>query len=125
MGAPLTNHLRAIQADHPCLGDVRGPGLMIGVEIVDEHRPPSRTGASPADGELARSLQRHCLECGVILKLGRRHGAVVRFLPPLIVDAAELDEIADRFRTALRAALAERASGARASATVPTGLAAE
>lgn len=53
MGAPLTGHLRAIQADHPCLGDVRGPGLMIGVEIVDEHRPPSRTGARPADGELA------------------------------------------------------------------------
>lgn len=125
MGARLSGHLRAIQADHPCLGDVRGPGLMIGVEIVDEHRPPSWTGARPADGELARSLQRHCLERGVILELGGRHGAVVRFLPPLIVDAAEVDEIADRFRTALRAALAERASGPMASGIVPTGLAAE
>ncbi|QCG94713.1 aminotransferase class III-fold pyridoxal phosphate-dependent enzyme [Azospirillum sp. TSA2s] len=120
MGARLTGHLRAIQADHPCLGDVRGPGLMIGVEIVDERRPPLRPGARPADGELARSLQRRCLEQGLILELGGRHGAVLRFLPPLIVSAAEIDEIADRFRTALRAALVDRAAGAAS-----TSLAAE
>ncbi|PWC88494.1 hypothetical protein [Azospirillum sp. TSO5] len=47
MGARLTGHLRAIQADHPCLSDVRGPGLMIGVEIVDERRPSLRLGARP------------------------------------------------------------------------------
>ncbi len=116
MGARLTGHLRAIQADHPCLGDVRGPGLMIGVEIVDERRPPSRLGSRPADGDLARGLQRRCLEQGVILELGGRHGAVVRFLPPLIVTAPEVDEIADRFRTALRAALADRSAGAALAA---------
>ena len=56
----------------------------------------------------------------MILELGGRHGAVVRFLPPLIVSATEIDEIADRFRTALRTALADRAPGAAS-----TSLAAE
>ncbi len=108
MGARLTGHLRAMQADYPCIGDVRGPGLMIGVEIVDERRPPSRLGARPADGDLARSLQRRCLESGLILELGGRHGAVVRFLPPLIVGEAEVDEIAGRFREAMAAVFAGR-----------------
>lgn len=56
----------------------------------------------------------------MILELGGRHGAVLRFLPPLIFSAAEIDEISARFRTALRAALADRAAGAAS-----TSLAAE
>ncbi|MFD1623308.1 diaminobutyrate--2-oxoglutarate transaminase [Azospirillum griseum] len=125
MGARLTGHLRALQAEQPCVGDVRGPGLMIGVEIVDERMPPARPGLRPADGALARALQRRCLERGLILELGGRHGAVVRFLPPLIVSAEEIDEIADRFASALRAALADRVSGGQDALHVPTGLAAE
>ncbi|ASG24398.1 diaminobutyrate--2-oxoglutarate transaminase [Nitrospirillum viridazoti] len=108
LGHRLTQHLKALQIDHACLGDVRGLGLMIGVEIVDERRPQLRLGARPADGDLARTIQRRCLEQGLILEVGGRHGAVMRFLPPLIVTADEVDEIAARFQAGLKAALAER-----------------
>lgn len=39
----------------------------------------------------ARRLQRACLERGLIVELGGRHGATVRFLPPLIISEAEVD----------------------------------
>lgn len=110
MGQRLVGHLRSIQADCPSIGDVRGSGLMIGVEIVGEAEAPARavsgSRASPGDGVLAREVQRACLEQGLILEVGGRHGAVLRFLCPLIVTAEEIDEIAERFRAAIRMACA-------------------
>ncbi|SFG29240.1 diaminobutyrate aminotransferase apoenzyme [Novosphingobium sp. CF614] len=110
MGQRLAGHLRSIQADCSFIGDVRGRGLMIGVEIVEgvetAPRVGSGLGASPGDGALARAVQRACLEQGLILEVGGRHGAVLRFLCPLIVTADEIDEIAERFRTAIRMACA-------------------
>jgi diaminobutyrate-2-oxoglutarate transaminase len=44
----------------------------------------------------------------LILELGGRHGAVVRFLPPLIISAEQIDEVAGRFAEAVRAAVAAR-----------------
>jgi len=108
MGARLTRHLTSMQTSHSCLGDVRGPGLMIGVEIVDDRQTPRTGYAPPADPALAKSLQRQCLENGLILELGGRHGSVVRFLPPLIISPDEIDQVAESFQRGLRAALAER-----------------
>ncbi|HCT8835437.1 TPA: diaminobutyrate--2-oxoglutarate transaminase, partial [Pseudomonas aeruginosa] len=51
-------------------------------------------------------VQRECLRRGLILELGGRHGSVVRFLPPLIIGAEQIDEVARRFARALGAALA-------------------
>jgi len=50
-------------------------------------------------------VQRECLKRGLILELGGRHGAVVRFLPPLIISAQQVDEVAQRFAEALAAAV--------------------
>jgi diaminobutyrate-2-oxoglutarate transaminase len=61
-------------------------------------------GPGPADGPLARRIQADCLRGGLIVELGDRHGAVVRFLPPLIVTADQVDDIADRFAAAVKAA---------------------
>ncbi|SMF97577.1 diaminobutyrate-2-oxoglutarate transaminase [Methylomagnum ishizawai] len=102
MGQRLQGHLRHIQADFPILGDVRGRGLMIGVEVVDI-TAPDRTGAPPPCRELARRIQTECLRLGLILELGGRQGGVVRFLPPLIVTAVEVDQIAEIFRDAVQA----------------------
>ncbi len=110
MGARLTRHLTELQKDHGCLGDVRGPGLMIGVEIVDDQAMSNGHFAPPANPALAKSLQRHCLENGLILELGGRHGCVVRFLPPLVIEADEIDQVAESFRRGLQAALTERHS---------------
>lgn len=104
MGARLTGHLRALQADMPWLGDVRGRGLMVGVEIVDPDQPPTWQGHPPVAPTLSRAIQRECLRRGLILELGGRHGAVVRFLPPLIITAEEIDTVATIFGEAARAA---------------------
>lgn len=103
MGQRLCTHLRAMQRDLPCIGDVRGRGLMLGVEIVDAQAPADRLGSRPAQPERARALQRECLQRGLIVELGGRHGSVVRFLPPLIVEEREIDAIAHLFMQALTA----------------------
>ena len=67
-------------AGHPWVTDVRGTGLMWGIELTDP-----RTGA-PAS-ELALAVQNHALRRGLIVELGGRGDSVVRLLPPLNVAA--------------------------------------
>ncbi|EKT4523561.1 aspartate aminotransferase family protein [Pseudomonas putida] len=106
MGQRLRNHLLGLQQDYPQLGDVRGRGLMLGVELVDPAGERDALGHPPASRALAPKVQRECLRRGLILELGGRHGAVVRFLPPLIISAEQVDEVAGRFAEAVRAAVA-------------------
>jgi diaminobutyrate-2-oxoglutarate transaminase len=105
MGQRLMEQLRQLQGDYPCLGQVRGRGLMVGVEVVSD--TPSDARVPAADTALAQAIQRQCLRLGVILELGGRHGAVVRFLPPLIIQAEEIDVLVELFRVALNNAIAE------------------
>jgi len=105
MGARLTEHLRVLQRDFPQLGDIRGRGLMLGVELVDPAGAVDGLGHPPAFGKLAPLVQNECLKRGLILELGGRHGSVVRFLPPLIITAEQIDEVAGRFAKALAAAV--------------------
>ena len=107
MGARLTAHLRHLQRDFPQLGDIRGRGLMLGVELVDPSGAPDAQGHPPVFARLAPLVQRECLKRGLILELGGRHGSVVRFLPPLIITAEQIDEVAGIFGRALKAAVAQ------------------
>lgn len=104
MGERLRDQLLTLQRACPLLGDVRGRGLMLGVEIVDPNGNPDALNHPPQDGRMASIIQRECLKGGLILELGGRHGSVVRFLPPLIVSAAQIDRIARIFGKAVRAA---------------------
>ncbi len=101
MGERLMGHLRAMQKDHPCFGDVRGRGLMIGLEMVDTRSTPDRLGAYPPYPELARRIQTECLKRGLILELGGRQGSVIRFLPPLIVTVEDIDRIVAIFENSV------------------------
>jgi len=107
MGERLSEHLHILQRDFPQLGDIRGRGLMLGVELVDPAGQPDTQGHPPVHARLAPRLQRECLKRGLILELGGRQGGVVRFLPPLIITAAEIDRVAEIFRRALEAAVAD------------------
>ncbi len=99
LGDRMTAALRGLAAGHPCIGDVRGRGLMIGLELVD----PDTGAAAPA---LAAAVRQECLERGLIVELGGRHSAVVRLLPPLTLTdeqaAAVLDRLADAIPAAAR-----------------------
>ncbi|HEX2035961.1 MAG TPA: diaminobutyrate--2-oxoglutarate transaminase [Chloroflexota bacterium] len=124
MGERLLRRLRDVQRDTGCIGEVRGRGLMLGVEIVDAEAGADHLGSRPGHPELARAIQAECLRRGLIVELGGRHSAVVRFLPPLVVTPEEIETIADRFGAAVRAAersMPPRATGAAApTATTET-----
>ncbi|CAM4403488.1 aspartate aminotransferase family protein [Paenibacillus tarimensis] len=104
LGARLRVQLEAIQSETGCIGEVRGKGLMLGAEIVDRRLPQDCIGSYPQHPELARRVQRYCLEKGLILELGGRYDSVVRFLPPLTVTDEQVDEIAAIFHEAVLAA---------------------
>lgn len=104
MGDELQAALEGIATDARCIGHVRGRGLMLGVEIIDNDAVNARNGAPPPSSKLAHQIQQESLCRGLIVELGGRQGAVVRFLPPLIVSRSEVDAIADRFQDAVRAA---------------------
>jgi len=97
-GAELTRGLEAIAAEDPRIGDVRGPGLMIGIEFVKD-----RATREP-DGDLAAALMAGCADGGLlVLTCGRDHN-VIRLIPPIDVSPAEVGEalgILDRTLAAL------------------------
>lgn len=105
VGQRLREHLLDLQRRVPQIGDVRGRGLMLGVEVVDPQGLPDALGHPPVDPMLASRIQRECLKRGLIIELGGRHGSVVRFLPPLIISAGQVDEVAAIFGKAVHAAL--------------------
>lgn len=101
VGAVLRTGLERLQSIYRVIGDVRGRGLMLGVEIV----APEAQGhakAVPANGVLARAIRAECLRHGLIIETGGRHGAVLRFLPPLTITVQEVEELLARFARALK-----------------------
>ncbi|MEU0691847.1 diaminobutyrate--2-oxoglutarate transaminase family protein [Streptomyces uncialis] len=107
LGARMLAQLRALAVEQPCIGDVRGRGLMIGVELVDPAAAVLTTpGPPPAAPELAAAVQRACLRRGLIIELGGRDASVIRLLPPLnLTDeqaSAVLDRLADAITTTAR-----------------------
>ncbi|WP_088253978.1 diaminobutyrate--2-oxoglutarate transaminase [Fimbriiglobus ruber] len=106
MGERLRSRLEDARRRHPYVGDVRGKGLMIGVEFVDPAKS-DHWGRPVHDGAAAGRVQRACLSKGLIVEVGGRYGSVIRLLPPLIVSEAEVDLIADRLIASLDAAEGE------------------
>ncbi|MFD5041155.1 diaminobutyrate--2-oxoglutarate transaminase family protein [Streptomyces sp. NPDC058377] len=109
LGARMLARLQALAADHPSIGDVRGRGLMIGIELVDPEAEPltvttENGSAPPPDPALAAVVQQECLRRGLIVELGGRHNAVVRLLPPLTLTEEQATAVVDRLADALRAA---------------------
>ena len=96
-GARLRAALEEVVAGAGLAATVRGRGLMLGVAIS------SNSELRETKSELALRIQRECLNRGLIVELGGRDGAVVRFLPPLIISEREVDAVAARFRGALHA----------------------
>ena len=108
MGERLMTQLFQMQGDFAVIGDVRGRGLMIGVEIVDPDGAPDSLGHPPGAPSIALLIQYECLRRGLILETGGRKSAVLRLLPPLIVTEQEIDKIARLLREALAAVISQR-----------------
>jgi 4-aminobutyrate aminotransferase-like enzyme len=82
-------------AEHPAIGDVRGPGLMIGVEFVVDR------GTRQPDGALSEAVAARASEAGLLLLNCGIHHQVIRWIPPLDVTVPEIEEALAIFEQAL------------------------
>ena len=99
-GAHFMARLHELARDYPCIGELRGKGLMIGMELVeaDAERTPAR---ALCDAVVTRAFHNGLLllSCGT---------STVRFMPPLSVSTGEIDEAMVLLRASLDQALAGR-----------------
>ena len=100
MGERATERLQKIAQDFPIIGDVRGRGLMIGVEFVKD-----RASKTPAK-EFATRLVTRAFENGLLLLECGASG--LRIIPPLMIGAPLLDEGLDILQRSMREVLTER-----------------
>lgn len=87
MGERLRNGLLRLQERFECIGDVRGRGLLLGMEVVKD-----RVTKEPADG-LGAKITRECMNLGLSMNIVQLPGmgGVFRIAPPLTVSEAEID----------------------------------
>jgi 2,2-dialkylglycine decarboxylase (pyruvate) len=102
IGSQLRASLEELRARHDAIGDIRGRGILQGIELV-------RPDGSPAT-ELGEPIRRACLREGLLFSV-RRGGSVVRFVPPFSTTADQVDRAAEILDVAL--------TEARATASAP------
>ncbi|MFB6849965.1 aminotransferase class III-fold pyridoxal phosphate-dependent enzyme [Streptomyces sp. NPDC056373] len=137
LGARMLNQLQQLVSDFACVADVRGRGLMIGVELMDPEgerepgdpgaartahcgmeasaRPGSGPGPLPAAPGPAAAVQRECLRRGLIVGLGGPHASVVHLLPPLTITDEQAAAVMDRLADAVGAAARDCGAGTAAA----------
>jgi 2,2-dialkylglycine decarboxylase (pyruvate) len=98
LGDYFKAHLAALAQRWEQIGDVRGRGLLLGVELVED-----RHAKKPAFA-LGRAVHRYCFEKGLIFSL-RRDGSVLRFVPPVTTSEAQLDRAAELLDEALSSSI--------------------
>jgi 4-aminobutyrate aminotransferase len=94
-GAELRSGLARIAAEEPRIGDVRGPGLMVGVEFV-------REGGHEPDGATAKAAITRAADLGLLVLTCGSSSHVIRWIPPIDVTAAEIGEAVEIFGEVLR-----------------------
>lgn len=104
MGNLFKENLKKIQANTNCIGDIRGKGLMLGVEIVNWVSGITQSGNPERFEKLSRLILTECFKRGLIIEIGGRQSSVLRFMPPLIVKQSQVDHICKIFKDAVVAA---------------------
>lgn len=104
MGELFKTILGKIQTEKPCLGDIRGRGLMLGIEIVNPFSQELHSGKPPRYEQLSRRIQAACFSRGLILEIGGRQSSVLRFMPPLTITEKQVRHICTIFKEAVTAA---------------------
>jgi 4-aminobutyrate aminotransferase/(S)-3-amino-2-methylpropionate transaminase len=105
----LVSRLRGLQARFPCIGDVRGLGAMVAIELVRNRKPEQ------PDPDLARALVQAAGRRGLVILACGMYGNVIRFLAPLTIPDALLKEGMNLFEQSLADAIA--ASDSKTAAT--------
>ena len=98
IGTVMTARLQTLAASYPAIGDVRGRGAMIAIELVEAD------GITP-DADLTKRVAAACHADGVLVLTAGSYGNVLRFLPPLVIS----DELLDDALGVLEKAFAQQA----------------
>jgi len=89
VGAALLDRLHDLRRRHAAIGDVRGHGLMLAIEMVRD-----RATKEP-DRETTAAVFEACRESGLILSKSGPHQSVLRMVPPMCLSLADVDQVAD------------------------------
>lgn len=86
MGERMAGFLNDLMAESRHIGEVRGKGLMVGVEFVED-----KESKKPAE-ELVKDIQVSCFKKGIVVWKGGHWSNVIRFLPPLVITPELIDK---------------------------------
>ena len=101
-GGYIKNALLRLQKEVSIIGDVRGMGLMLGVEFVDPTGDRDIMGHPQPSGEIAARVQHMCFENRLVMEKGGRNGSVMRCLCALNVTDEEIDTMLSIFSKVVR-----------------------
>jgi 4-aminobutyrate aminotransferase len=93
-GIQLMTGLRKLQEQYPLIGDVRGLGLMVGTEFT--------VNGKPAEKAMIKGVVHACEEAGLLLLTCGTYDNVIRWIPPLVVNEAQINEALGIFAEALK-----------------------
>jgi 2,2-dialkylglycine decarboxylase (pyruvate) len=99
LGQRLKSGLQALQQRYDCIGDVRGRGLLLGLDLVKDRRNKT------PDPELAQRVARECLALGMMTSVVRGGFGIFRIAPPLTIASHEIDLGLEIFDQALARAV--------------------
>ncbi len=89
VGDALIERLLDLKERHHAIGDVRGRGLMLAIEMVKDR------GTREPDRDVTAAVFENCRDSGLILSKSGPHQSVLRMVPPMCLDLGDVDKIAD------------------------------
>ena len=101
-GEKLKSALEALKDDVSIIGDVRGRGLMLGIEFIDPRGEKDIMGHPLQSGAIAAEVQRRCFSKRLVMEKGGRDGSVMRCLCALTVTDDEIETMIDIFSSVVR-----------------------
>ncbi len=108
-GAYLKTALEALKDEVSIIGDVRGRGLMLGIEFIDPNGKKDIMGNPEPSGEIAATVQRLCFENHLVMEKGGRNGSVMRCLCALNVSMDDISTMLSIFSSVVRKVNADHA----------------
>ncbi len=101
-GDHLRKAMESLKSEVSIIGDVRGRGLMQGIEFIDPDGAKDIMGHPEPSGKIAAEVQKRCFERRLIMEKGGRNGSVMRCLCALTVTMDELDAMIEIFSGVVR-----------------------
>ena len=90
-GVYITEALNQLKKEVSIIGDIRGRGLMIGIEFIDPDGKKDIMGHPEASGSIAAEVQKRCFEHKLVMEKGGRNGSVMRCLCALNVSKEDIN----------------------------------